>query len=145
MQLWRTPIVRQLALLPLLLLLLGGIASGGGAQVLCVGADGHVELELGRFGECCAEGPAAVSEWADDSASMASCEGSCGECRDLALDPQALSARRLDADVHAISVDAAFESPDLRDLALPAHRVVSRSARLSRPLDLRPTLPILRI
>ena len=142
---WRAPVVRQMTLLPLLFLLLGGMAAGGGARVLCVGEDGHVELELATFGECCASELPSLGQMTELSPDLAACEGGCGECRDLPLEPHALGARRPDSDAPAIDLDLPIVCLDLRGADVSSRGAALRHTRPSALPDLRPNLPILRI
>ncbi len=112
--------LRRLILLPLLALFVFGTV-GGSAHVLCLGSDGHVEMEVGRFGTC--RDGAVDSFAAEVSAAMgfSSADSHCGDCRDLPLDRHSLGSSRHGRDPNeSIAVTAAFPSALPRCVYAPA-------------------------
>jgi len=103
---------------------IGALLPSGTGIVLCYGADGHVELEIGRSGACGTQ-PACHEEGLEHAVA---CDACCGSCVDITIAADAVDALPRPA------------SPPVA----PAAVVVERSALYAAPSAraLRPRGPV---
>ena len=119
----RRPLTPRTSRLAGLLILLLAVAGGGLAEqsVLCVGADGHVDVE-GLLDGCCAPQGSAVTA---DVVVAAADPGGCGTCSDFVLEGRTTTGPSRDG----------VPAPVIASTVIPQRGTADR--RASRPADSR--------